>query len=174
MIPDSVVKQVEIKYQHLNPLLNERSRRLWAATEASALGYGGILAIHRATRISQNTIRAGLKELKTTSTVLLSPEQIRKSGGGRKRVEEREPSILEALDRLVEPSSRGEPECPLRWTCKSVNQLAKGLYINKLSRSSIYYATLNVAKKLVQPSTDYATKSTTYRRDIKALSNFKP
>lgn len=127
MIPDSVVKQIEIKYKHLNPFLNERSRRLWAATEASALGYGGILAIHRATGVSQNTIRAGLKELNTKSTFLPSPQQIRKSGGGRKLVEEREPSIIEALDRLVEPSSRGEPECPLRWTCKSVNQLANAL-----------------------------------------------
>jgi transposase len=127
MIPDSVVKQIEIKYKHLNPFLNERSRRLWAATEASALGYGGILAIHRATGVSQNTIRAGLKELNTASTFLPSPAQIRQTGGGRKRVEEREPSILEALEQLVEPSSRGEPECCLRWTCKSVNQLANAL-----------------------------------------------
>ncbi len=127
MIPDSVVKQIEIKYKHLNPFLNERTRRLWAATEASALGYGGILAIHRATGVSHNTIRAGLKELNRESSFLASPHRIRKSGSGRKRVEEREPSILEALDRLVEPSSRGEPECPLRWTCKSVNQLANAL-----------------------------------------------
>lgn len=127
MIPDSVVKQIENKYQHLNPFLNERSRRLWAATEAEALGYGGIFALHRATGLSQNTIRAGLKELRGESTDLPTPERIRQVGGGRKRVEEREPLILEALDRLVEPTSRGEPQCPLRWTCKSVNQLADAL-----------------------------------------------
>ncbi|MGI0484866.1 ISAzo13 family transposase [Pantanalinema rosaneae CENA516] len=127
MVPDSVVKQIEHKYQHLSPFLNERSRRLWAATEAEALGYGGIVALHRATGLSQNTIRAGLKELGGESTELLTSEHIRQAGGGRKRVEARDPLILEALDRLVEPTTRGEPECPLRWTCKSVNQLADAL-----------------------------------------------
>jgi transposase len=126
MIPDSVVKQIETKYKHLSPFLNERSRRLWAASEAEALGYGGIVALHRATGLSQNTIRGGLKEIRGGSTDLPA-EQIRHAGGGRKRVEERQPLILEALDNLVEPTSRGEPECPLRWTCKSVNQLADAL-----------------------------------------------
>jgi transposase len=121
------VEQIENKYSHLEPFLNERSRRLWAAAEASALGYGGILAVHRATGLSQNTIRSGLQELKTASASLPAPDRIRRPGGGRKRVEAREPEILEALDQLVEPSSRGEPECPLRWTCKSVNQLAAAL-----------------------------------------------
>lgn len=124
MIPNTVVKQIENKYNHLAPFLNERSRRLWVATEADALGYGGILALHRATGLSQNTIRAGLKELRCELVDLPTPERIRQSGGGRKRVEERDPLILEALDNLVEPTSRGEPECPLQWTCKSVNQLA--------------------------------------------------
>lgn len=127
MIANSVVKQIENKYSHLSPFLNERSRRVWVATEASALGYGGILAVHRATGVSPNTIRAGVKELQLAPADSLSGRQIRRSGGGRKRVEERAPGLLEALDRLVEPSSRGEPECPLRWTCKSVNQLADAL-----------------------------------------------
>ena len=77
MIPDSVVKRIENKYQHLRPLLNESSRRLWAATEAEALGYGGIVTLHRATGLSQNTIRAGLKELNGESTQWLVPERIR-------------------------------------------------------------------------------------------------
>jgi transposase len=126
MVPELTVKQIEVKYSHLAAFLNERSRRLWAATEASALGYGGIAAVHRATGLSQNTIRTGLWELEVELTEL-APARIRQSGGGRKRVEEQEPDILEALDRLVEPSSRGEPECCLRWTCKSVNQLASTL-----------------------------------------------
>jgi transposase len=127
MISDSVVQQIEEKYHHLSPHLNERSRRLWAATEASALGYGGIVAVHRATGISPNTIRSGLAELASAASELAPVGRIRQVGGGRKRVEEHQPSIVEALDRLVEPSSRGEPECPLRWTCKSVNQLADAL-----------------------------------------------
>lgn len=63
MVPALVVEQIEIKYGHLEAFLNERSRRLWAATEASALGYGGIVAVHRATGLSQNTIRCGLREM---------------------------------------------------------------------------------------------------------------
>lgn len=127
MVPELAVKQIEIKYSHLEAFLNERSRRLWAATEACALGYGGIVAVHRATGLSQNTIRCGLRELEAEMTSECGSQRIRQSGGGRKRLEEREPKILEALDRLVEPSSRGEPECCLRWTCKSVNQLASAL-----------------------------------------------
>ncbi len=115
MIPELVVEQIEIKYSHhLQSFLNERSRRLWAATEASALGYGGIVAVQRATGLSQNTIRSGLRELETAATTQPDLNRIRKSGGGRKRVEQREPEILEALAQLVEPSSRGEPACPLR------------------------------------------------------------
>lgn len=127
MISELVVEQIETKYSHLEPLLNERSRRLWAATEASALGYGGIVAVHRATGSTQNTIRSGLRELETEAARHLEANRSRKPGGGRKRVEAREPGILEALEQLVEPSSRGEPECCLRWTCKSVNQLASAL-----------------------------------------------
>jgi len=127
MIPTHVLEQIETKYSHLKPFLNERSRRLWAATEASALGYGGILAVHRATGISQNTIRCGLRELENETSNPLTPARIRQSGSGRKRIEQREPGIVAALDQLVEPSSRGEPQCCLRWTCKSVNQLATAL-----------------------------------------------
>jgi len=128
MIADSVIKQIENKYQRLRLFLNERSRRLWAATEADALGYGGILAFHRATELSQNTIRAGLKELRGESTELPAPERMHQVGGGRKRVEAREPLILlDALNSLVKPTSRGEPEYTVRWTCKSVNQVADAL-----------------------------------------------
>lgn len=97
MIPELVVEQIETKYSHLQPFLNERSRRLWAATEASALGYGGIVAIQRATGLSQNTIRSGLRELETAATTQPDLNRIRKLGAGRKRLEHREPEILEAM-----------------------------------------------------------------------------
>lgn len=127
MISELVVEQIETKYSYLQPFLNERSRRLWAGTEALALGYGGIMAVHRATGLSQNTIRIGLQELESATANQLDLGRIRQSGGGRKRVEEREEGILDALDQLVEPSTRGEPDCCLRWTCKSVNQLTSAL-----------------------------------------------
>src|SRR5512147_134725 len=100
MISDTIVQQIEEKYHHLSPYLNERSRRLWAATEALALGYGGIVAVQRATGISQNTIRTGLAELESEALDLAPIGRIRQVGGGRKRVEEQQPSIVEALDQL--------------------------------------------------------------------------
>lgn len=127
LINNSIVEQITLKYSHLEPLLNERSRRLWAATEASVLGYGGILAVHRATGLSQNTIRSGLKQMCSLPEEALSPDEIRAAGGGRPRLAVVDPSIVTDLDGLVEPTSRGEPECTLRWTCKSVNHLAIAL-----------------------------------------------
>lgn len=140
MIPEPVVEQIEMKYSHLSPFLTERSRRLWAASEAFALGYGGITAVHRATGMSENTIRKGLQELNREPQTALNPSRVRAPGGGRKRVEDQDPTILEALDRLVEPTSRGEPECPLRWTCKSINQLASALQSQgyKVSSMTVY------------------------------------
>lgn len=72
LINNSIVEQITLKYSHLEPFLNERSRRLWAATEASVLGYGGILAVHRATGLSQNTIRSGLKQRKAISIQIVT------------------------------------------------------------------------------------------------------
>jgi transposase len=100
---------------------------LWAASEAFVLGYGGITAVHRATGLSENTIRKGLQELNGAPEQFLEASRVRAPGGGRKRLEEQDPTLLEDLDRLVEPTSRGEPECPLRWTYKSINQLASAL-----------------------------------------------
>jgi Rhodopirellula transposase DDE domain len=127
MISNSVVEQLKTKYEQLKPFLNERSRRLWAATESAALGFGGILALQRATGLSRNTIAAGLKELRESKEFPLDPSQIRRAGGGRPRAIARNPELMSALDSLVEPTSRGEPECSLRWTCKSVNHLAQAL-----------------------------------------------
>ena len=127
LISQGKVEQITTKYNALKLLLNERSRRLWAATEAAAMGYRGISAVCRATGLSQNTIRVGLRELIAAPESALSPKQIRRSGGGRSRANELNPSLMTDLDSLVEPTSRGEPECSLRWTCKSVNHLAEAL-----------------------------------------------
>jgi hypothetical protein len=102
--------------------LDERSRRLMAANEAMALGYGGVSCIHRACGLSRQAIYRGLHELATASTVPLG--RIRKPGGGRKKATVRDPQLLQALEALVEPLARVDPESPLRWTCKSTRLLA--------------------------------------------------
>jgi hypothetical protein len=116
---------IRSKYEMLSPALNERSRRLWAGTEARALGRGGIALVRRATGLAFNTIHRGMQEL--AAVELLAPDRVRRPGGGRKRATQLHPELGEALDRLVEPLTRGDPESPLRWTCKSTRRLAAEL-----------------------------------------------
>jgi hypothetical protein len=106
-------------------LLDERARRLVAANEALALGYGGVCAVQRASGMSRVTITKGLREL--AEGVPLPEGRIRRAGAGRKPITERDPGLLSALDRLVEPGTRGDPETPLRWICKSTRTLAREL-----------------------------------------------
>ena len=118
-------KSIRKKYMKLLPVMTERSRRIWAATEAQALGRGGIAAVSRATGIDRNTIAKGLRELDSPKT--LAPERIRRAGGGRKRSSAVDPSLMEDLERLIDPQTRGDPGSSLRWTCKSVRRLADEL-----------------------------------------------
>src|SRR3982751_1682977 len=128
-------KTIQEKYNSLHTFLDERSRRLWAATEARALGRGGIALICRVTGMSNNTVYQGLKDLQTQSA---SPKiHIRRKGGGRKSLTIKEPGLLIELERLVEPLSRGDPESPLRWTSKSTYKLSKELKNKNLSISHL-------------------------------------
>ena len=113
------------KYRALAPVFTERSRRVWAATEARALGYGGIGVVEQATRISRATIQRGLRELE--APVALPPGRTRRAGGGRKPLIRLDRTFLRDLDALVEPTAPGDPESPLRWTSKSVRILAAAL-----------------------------------------------
>jgi transposase len=166
------------KYELLRPFLDERQRRLWAATEARTRGWGGITLVSQATHLHRQTIRMGIQELQTLTgeapsagegsfiaergmegtaetasegkeeveegkfdpargarevregrgeTVLL-PERRRRPGGGRKPLTQKDPTLLRDLERLVEPLTRGDPESPLRWTCKSTTNLAEELH----------------------------------------------
>lgn len=115
-----------MKYQHLNPVMDERVRRLWAGAEALAYGPGGLSAVAAATGLSRTTIREGIRELQagvSQETVV----HVRRPGGGRKSLEHQDPELKEALERLVEPVTRGDPESPLRWTAKSTRKLAEEL-----------------------------------------------
>ena len=106
-------------------LLNERSCRRWAAAEARSHGRGGIAAVARATGISEGTVRRGLLELDAGEE--LEPERVRRAGAGRPGILEREHGLSEALDGLIDPVTRGDPESPLRWTSKSAAKLAQAL-----------------------------------------------
>lgn len=129
MVSETVINVIRQKYQLLRPELDERSRRLWAATEAMVLGYGGVRAVSRATGMSENTIQFGLSQLQQTDKPMdsESPRRIRQTGGGRKPLTQEDPDLLAALDALVEPTSRGDPMSPLRWTSKSTRKLAEEL-----------------------------------------------
>ena len=120
---DTAVRQ---RFAELRGLLNERERRVWAAVEAKALGYGGISAVARATGISRRAIHVGLRELSTQRS-FCPAQRIRRSGGGRKPLVRTQPELPDALEALVEPTTRGDPESALRWTCKSVRRLAAEL-----------------------------------------------
>lgn len=113
------------KFRSLASRLDEHTRRIWAATEASACGYGGISLVARATAISRRAILVGLREIKAGT--LLPDGRVRRLGGGRKSGVELQPDLPQQLERLVEPLTRGDPESPLRWTCKSTRRLSREL-----------------------------------------------
>ena len=119
------VATLRAKHAALRSVFTERSRRLWAATEARALGYGGIAAVARATGLSPATISRGLAELDDDAP--LPADRVRKPGGGRKRATTHHPTLLRDLEALVEPTAPGDPESPLRWTCLSTRTLAVAL-----------------------------------------------
>jgi len=125
MIDDQAIAIIRQKYALLRPELDERGRRCWAATEALALGYGGISAVSQATNIARNTIVVGIRELQAPTR--LAAERIRRPGAGRKPLTATDPGLRAALDALVEPATRGDPQSPLRWTCKSTRRLADEL-----------------------------------------------
>jgi hypothetical protein len=122
--------QLREKYEQLGPLLNERQRRLWAATEALALGRGGIVRVAEATGLSRPTVRAGIRELRLQQRhpeQALNPRRVRRPGGGRPPLTATDPTLLRDLERLIDPATRGDPCSPLRWTCKSTAKLAAAL-----------------------------------------------
>lgn len=119
------IETLKAKFAALAPALTERSRRLWAATEALALGHGGIALVERATGISRSTVVRGIREVKSGET--LGPERTRRSGGGRKSALDKDGMLLADLEGLVEPTASGDPDSPLRWTSKSVSRLAAEL-----------------------------------------------
>lgn len=122
---EDIVEDIRRKFACLSAVLDERGRRVWAAVEAEALGYGGQSIVAKATGLSRTTLHRGVLESRDPLNQL--PGGIRKPGGGRKKLTQTGPALLTALERLVEPTTRGDPENPLRWTCRSTRQLAATL-----------------------------------------------
>ncbi len=127
MIDESDIRR---RFRILSAFLDERLRRLVAAAESEAVGYGGISMASRATGVSRRAIAEGAKELRQSPPVRLKQAQrprVRRKGGGRKRTVDKDPTLAVDLERLVEPATRGNPASPLRWRCQSVRKLAAEL-----------------------------------------------
>jgi hypothetical protein len=127
----ATIARIRRKYKQLQPALDERARRLWSASEALEIGWGGVTAVARATGLSCTTVRAGIAQVRAAarSRTKAAPDmtRIRRAGGGRKPIMHHDPELLAALEALVEPTARGEPDSPLRWTIRSTRVLAETL-----------------------------------------------
>jgi hypothetical protein len=129
-VPDpTILEQVQRKYRSLDNMMDERMRRQWAATEALAVGRGGVSAVAAATGLARNTVMAGMREVKHRRRYPRTKlsDRIRRAGGGRKPLTQTDPGLERALLALLEPATRGHPQSPLRWTCKSTSKLAEAL-----------------------------------------------
>ena len=137
VLPAKNIKAIEKEFSDICHALDERRIRLWCAAKAKAYnreyGRGGVTAVHKATKVSRPRIYAGLKEIESEEK--LEKGRIRRSGGGRKKITEKQSGILEDLENLVEPLSRGDPESALRWTCKSTYKLRDELVVQGYSIS---------------------------------------
>src|SRR5882724_5332957 len=128
MIDNDMIEVLRRKFTRVESELNERGRRRWAASEALELGHGGIKAVAQATGLGERTIRRGCQDVRDDHTpASRAGRRIRRAGGGRKPLQTHDPALVSALEALVEPTTRGDPMSPLRWTCKSTRKLAKAL-----------------------------------------------
>ena len=130
MSRDATLETVRRKFELLHPLMNERMRRQWAACEAMTLPRGGVTLVAQATGLSRTTIWAGLRELRHPDdgpTDDLPAHRARHAGAGRPFLEEADPTLVKDLEALVAATTRGDPQSPLRWTCKSTRNLAEEL-----------------------------------------------
>jgi len=134
---------ITARFVALENVLDERQRRLYAAVEAKVLGHGGLKRVHEATGVARGSILMGLKELEQGLQVLEGEaRRIRRAGAGRKKLTDHEPGLINALERLVEPVTRGDPESSLRWTCESLMQLSRELTTHGYKVSHVTVGTL--------------------------------
>ena len=143
-------EQIRKKYSEMRWAMDERSKRVWAASEAKALGRGGGTVVAQATGLSRQTIQAGRKEIlrREGAPTESSPaaesqtarkDRLRRAGGGRKSLIRQQPGLQEAPEKLVDPTTRGDPSSPLRWTCKSLRKLSAELTQQQEQRGQVSF-----------------------------------
>jgi hypothetical protein len=155
---------VATKFDKICLFLDERSRRMWCAVEAKSYGYGGIVLVHKATGVSKTTITKGIRELDAIAEApvgAVDNNSIRASGGGRQSIVDKYPNLLNDLDELIEPATRGDPENPLRWSSKSTTKLAQAL------NNKGYDITQRTVYKLLEQQ-NYSMKSNRKSQEGKA------
>ena len=135
---------IKKRFLFIAPILNERLRRIFAAVEAMAIGYGGATLVSRETGVSRAAIALGCKELKEQQKP--DSHRIRKKGGGRKRAVDKDPLLKKDLEGLLEPVTRGDPESPLLWTCKSVRKLSQEL--NRMGHKTSHNLVAELLKEM--------------------------
>src|SRR3989304_1297690 len=176
MTDDAVVEWIQSKYENLSGDLEERGRRRWAAVEALSLGRGGIAAVARATGISDRTIRNVIRELREGDAPPSGRQ--RRVGGGRKAANQAAPGLLDALESLVEPTTRGDPQSPLKWTCKSTRELSRELKKRgyPVSHTTVARLLKDAGYSLPSPSTRKRRKSSenTRTRDERGAAKDNP
>jgi len=128
----TLIQSIRQKFVAVEGILHERGRRIWAAAEARQIGWGGASIVEEAIGMTRKTIRKGLREIEVNPTNKFATHQSRVPGGGRKKTETIYTNIYQELDALVDPVTRGDPESPLRWTCKSTRRLAEELKNRKI------------------------------------------
>ena len=133
-----LIMQVKMRYEYIVPYLSEKEKRIWVAAESHAIGRGGNTIVQQATGISRVTINNGKKELSAKADTIIN--RVRKVGGGRKKLIDKDPSLIKELDKLINPFTRGDPESTLRWTCKSTYKLAEALCLKgyKIAQKTVH------------------------------------
>src|SRR3954468_16187402 len=147
MEESAALDTVRTKFELLRPLMDERMRRQWAASEALSLQRGGVTVVAQATGLSRTTIGEGIRELRERTDLGIEdeicvselPNRVRRPGGGRHPLSANDATLIRDLDALIEPTTRGDPQSPLRWTCKSTRNLAEAL---RLQGHQVSYPTV--------------------------------
>src|SRR5208283_2907730 len=140
-------EHIQKRFGLMEPFLNERQRRLLAAAEAETFGHGGVSVVARATGLSRNTVVAGRLEIREQSAFAIKEAgRVRGPGGGRKKTVQKDPTLENDLEALIEPATRGDPESPLRWTCKSVRKLAGEL--NRMGHKTSHRMVAELLKRM--------------------------